>query len=154
MGYLTKQWSPMDQALQEDREKRYLGAMADIRGMRRTHATKTCKPTVQLRSFKDPKKKPSRIMWIRRKTKKRKSRLAKLKHRRSGDYSPNWRWAKKEEQMYYPEPHNDFAAQAREDYLKSFQPRQSTADILASEGVDTVYRRKHSKKKQKKRRKK
>jgi hypothetical protein len=265
MGMLTGTWTDTDTANVRDLQQQQNELNAEIAGYRRKRGKKTCKPTVQFRSFKDPKKKPSRVMWIHRNKKKRKSRLAKVKygymignnqrqpfywdeesefndpyHSGSGrykivdrnetqispsrskpgetedeflsrndtdirainrwtepqvyegayrrkrpkkkskkskivwfrnkkerkskiakqkygrrsDYSPNWRWAKKEEPMYYPEPHNDFAAQTREDYLKSFQPKQSTADILASEGVDTVYRRKRSKKKQKKRNRK
>ena len=42
------------------------------------------KAKIQLLSRKDTRKRPSRIMWIRRKKKKRKSRLAKQKYKRVG----------------------------------------------------------------------
>ena len=46
---------------------------------------KQSKPKIQFISHKDPRKRPSRIMWIHRKKTKRKSKLAKQKYHYYGD---------------------------------------------------------------------
>lgn len=84
MGMLTGTWTDTDAAKVRDLQQQQNEINAEIAGYRRKRTAKTCKPTVQLRSFKDPKQKPSRIMWIHRKKNKRKSRLAKQKYNYSG----------------------------------------------------------------------
>jgi hypothetical protein len=92
---------------------------------------KQTKSKVQFLSHKDPRKRPNRVMWIRRKTKKRKSRLAKQKYRYTGlGPKPGYHWAKDGE--YLPDP------EVIKRQIENGRQRQ----ILESEGVETVYRRK------------
>ena len=74
---------------------------------------------------------------VKKAGKKLKRKTAKQKHNRRAEYSPNWHWAKEGEQLY----------DKNGNFIGELPRNKSTAQILAGEGVDTVYRRKHSKKK-------
>jgi hypothetical protein len=216
MGYLTKQWSPVDQAQLESKQREMQQLSQEISAYRRKRVGKAGKPQIQFLSKKDTRKKPSRVMWIRRKTKARKkSRLAKLKHRYAGmphvsefpermrfesttqTHVPAFQHDQSEEEMLgtaraadrYMDPHVYEGAYRRklskkknkklakqkhtrtlvydggrpmsEAELEAIREREEAitkrlrqASLLASAGVDTVYRRKHLKKKNKKKRKK
>jgi hypothetical protein len=85
------------------------------------------------------RRKPKRkIIWFRNKKQRKKNRLAKQKHNRTSRY-------------YEPFPMNNIDLDAEMERENRATRKMRQAGQLASSGIDTVYRRKHPKKKQKKR---
>ena len=122
-------------------------------GYRRSRK-KQQKAKVQFFSYKDHRTKPSRVMWIHRKTKKRKGRLAKLKHTYNEEEGLGL--GPSAGRVYDDVVEQKRRAMAREAqggslYLdkpiqqESYTPYEESGGAEEAQGAD-YYRRKHSKK--------